>query len=65
MGSFADPNFPPQTFSVWQEVMHPWLGVAKATEHFLPSRPPDQLTRLLTISNPTSRPPCWSSATVE
>jgi hypothetical protein len=34
MGSFADPNFPPPTFSVWEEVMHPWLGVATATEHF-------------------------------
>ena len=34
VGSFADPNFPPPTFSVWEEVMHPWLGVATATEHF-------------------------------
>jgi hypothetical protein len=25
VGSFADPNFPPPTFSVWEEVMHPWL----------------------------------------
>jgi len=31
VGSFADPNFPPPTFSVWEEVMHPWLGVATAT----------------------------------
>ena len=34
VGSFADPNFPPPTFSVWEEVMHPWLGVATVTEHF-------------------------------
>jgi hypothetical protein len=34
VGSFADPNFPPPTFSVWEEMMHPWLGVATATEHF-------------------------------
>jgi hypothetical protein len=34
VGSFADPNFPPPTFSVWEEMMHPWLGVATVTEHF-------------------------------
>jgi hypothetical protein len=39
VGSFADPNFPPPTSSVWEEVMHPWLGVATATEHFLQGRP--------------------------
>jgi hypothetical protein len=33
-----DPNFPP-TFTVWEEVMHPWLGVATATEHFPQGRP--------------------------
>jgi hypothetical protein len=39
VGSFADPNFPPPTFSVWEEVMHPWLDVATATEHFPKDRP--------------------------
>jgi hypothetical protein len=39
VGSFADPNFPPPTYSVWEEVMHPWLGVATATEHFPQGRP--------------------------
>jgi hypothetical protein len=39
VGSFADPNFPQPTFSVWEEVMHPWLGVATATEHFPQGRP--------------------------
>ena len=23
VGSFADPNFPPPTYSAWEEVMHP------------------------------------------
>src|SRR5271169_4239351 len=40
VSSFADPNFPPPTFSVWEEVMHPWLGVTTATEHFPQGRPP-------------------------
>jgi hypothetical protein len=33
VGTFADPNFPPPTYSVWEEVMHPWLEVATMTEH--------------------------------
>jgi hypothetical protein len=36
---FADPNFPPPTFSLWDEVMHPWLRVTSATEHFPQGRP--------------------------
>jgi hypothetical protein len=40
VGSFADPNFPPSTYSAWEEVTHPWLGVATATEHFQQGRPP-------------------------
>jgi hypothetical protein len=31
VGSFADPNFPPSTYSAWEEVMHPWLEVATPT----------------------------------
>ena len=37
--SFADPNFPPPTFSVWEEVMHPWLRVTTTTEQFPQGRP--------------------------
>jgi hypothetical protein len=44
VGSFADPNFPPPTYSVWEEVMHPWLGLATVTGHFSQGRPFDQLT---------------------
>ena len=25
VGSFADPDFPPPTLSIWEEAMHPWL----------------------------------------
>jgi len=40
VGSSADPNFAPSTYSAWEEVTHPWLGVATATEHFQQGRPP-------------------------
>jgi hypothetical protein len=39
VGSFADPNFTPPTYSAWEEVVHPWLGVATVTEHFPRCRP--------------------------
>ena len=39
VGSFGDPNFPPPTYSAWEELMHPWLGVTTATEHFPQGRP--------------------------
>jgi hypothetical protein len=39
VGSFADPNFPAPTFSVWEEVMHPWLAVATASEHYMQGWP--------------------------
>jgi hypothetical protein len=34
VGSFADPDFPPPTLSIWEEAMHPWLEAATATQHF-------------------------------
>ncbi len=39
VGSLADPNFSPPTYSGREEVMHPWLGVATATDHFPQGRP--------------------------
>ncbi|RHW19417.1 aldehyde-activating protein [Sphingomonas gilva] len=27
VGAFADPNFPPPRFSVWEERKHPWVAV--------------------------------------
>jgi hypothetical protein len=47
VGCFVDPNFPPPTFSIFEDLMHPWLRVATATDHF-----PQGLTRM-----PTSVPP--------
>ena len=46
VGSFADPNFPAPTYSAWEEVMRPWLGVATATGYFPQGRPLTRLTRL-------------------
>jgi hypothetical protein len=28
IGSFADPNFPPPSISVWEEAQHPWITLA-------------------------------------
>ena len=34
LGAFADPTFPPPTFSVWEERKHPWTVVlGEAVEH--------------------------------
>jgi len=43
VGSFADPDFPPPTASIWEETKHTWLGVTTATEHHprgFPAPPP-------------------------
>jgi hypothetical protein len=40
VGSFADPSFPAPTFSVWEEAMHPWLGLPEGTDHFAQGLPP-------------------------
>ena len=32
-GSFADPDFPPPTFAVWEEAMHPWVELSTVKEH--------------------------------
>jgi hypothetical protein len=34
VGSFADPDFPPPTASVWEETMHGWLGLPTVSDHF-------------------------------
>lgn len=33
VGSFADPNFPPPTASVWEESMHSWVNLPTVSEH--------------------------------
>ena len=44
VGSFADPEFPAPTFSLWEESMHDWLGLPSVKEHFAQGRPPDPPT---------------------
>jgi hypothetical protein len=33
VGAFADPAFPPPTFSVYEERQHPWVSVPEGAEH--------------------------------
>ncbi len=33
VGSFADPNFPAPRVSVWEDRMHPWVGLPDGIEH--------------------------------
>jgi hypothetical protein len=33
VGAFADPKFPPPTFSVYEERMHAWVGLPPGIEH--------------------------------
>ncbi len=34
VGAFANPAFPGPSFSVWQELMHPWLTLASDMQQF-------------------------------
>ena len=40
VGSFADPGFPPPTYGLFEEDMHPWIDVTTAKEHFQKGFPP-------------------------
>jgi len=33
VGAFADPNFPAPRVSVWEDRMHPWVGLPNGIEH--------------------------------
>jgi hypothetical protein len=33
VGSFADPTFPAPRVSVWEDRMHPWVGLPDRIEH--------------------------------
>ena len=33
VGAFADPNFPSPRISVWEDRMHPWVGLPDGIEH--------------------------------
>jgi hypothetical protein len=39
VGAFADPDFPPPTFSIWEEAMHPWMDAPTVTAHHPQGRP--------------------------
>ena len=34
VGAFADPSFPPPTFSLWEETKHPWVHVPEGVPRF-------------------------------
>ena len=33
VGAFADPTFPAPRVSVWEDRMHPWVGLPDGIEH--------------------------------
>jgi len=39
IGAFADPGFPPPTYSVWESTKHPWIGLPEPIEHYPTRRP--------------------------
>jgi hypothetical protein len=34
VGAFADPDFPPPTYSVWEESKHAWINLPDGIQHF-------------------------------
>ncbi len=38
VGAFADPEFPPPTYSVWEDSKHAWIGLPDGIEHFPQAR---------------------------
>ena len=40
VGAFNDANFPRPARSVWEESMHPWLGLPPSMDHHPRGRPP-------------------------
>ena len=41
VGSFADPNFPAPTASIYEESMHSWFGLSTVSHHFAQGSPRD------------------------
>jgi len=39
VGAFNDQDFPPPTFSVWEEARHNWVTLPSGMEHFRQARP--------------------------
>ena len=38
VGAFADPDFPPPTYSVWEESKHAWVYLPEGVQHFQQAR---------------------------
>ena len=38
VGAFADPNFPPPTYSVWEESKHAWVHLPDGIQQFQQGR---------------------------
>ena len=38
VGAFADPNFPPPAYSVWEESKHKWVNLPDNIQHFRQAR---------------------------
>ena len=38
VGAFADPNFPPPTYSVWEESNHAWVHLPDGIQQFQQGR---------------------------
>jgi hypothetical protein len=34
VGAFADPDYPPPVRSVWEQTMHPWVGMPDGVQQF-------------------------------
>ena len=41
VGSFADPDFPAPTASIYEESMHSWFGLSTVSHHFAQGSPRD------------------------
>lgn len=40
VGAFETGDFPPPSDSIWEESMHPWLGLPPEIPHYRQARPP-------------------------
>ena len=38
VGAFADPNFPPPSYSVWEETKHVWVQLPDGIQHYRRAR---------------------------
>src|SRR4029077_9345851 len=60
VGSFADPNFPAPTASIYEESMHSWFGLSTISHHFAQGSPRD--ARGFPIKHMIRAPGLWTSS---